>query len=265
MLVNMRTARVATGVLVAACVCVPVTVCYAQSTSPRAARREPTPSFAVSQQRALLDGYCIGCHNQRAKAAGSVPLALDTLDPSQVGADAATWEKVVRKLRSGMMPPAGRPAPDTTSRSAFLSRLETDLDRAAAAVPNPGRPAIHRLNRVEYTNAIRDLLALEIDGPSLLPGDDAGYGFDNIADVLTVSPALLERYLFAATKISRRAVGDPAIRPSVATYQLPYLSLLQEDRMSEDLPFGSRGGLVVPHHFPWTVSTRSASGCNETL
>ena len=250
MLVNMRTARVATGVLVAACVCVPVTVCYAQSTSPQAARREPTPSFAVSQQRALLDGYCIGCHNQRAKAAGSVPLALDTLDPSQVGADAATWEKVVRKLRSGMMPPAGRPAPDTTSRSAFLSRLETDLDRAAAAVPNPGRPAIHRLNRVEYTNAIRDLLALEIDGPSLLPGDDAGYGFDNIADVLTVSPSLLERYLFAATKISRRAVGDPAIRPSIATYQLPYLSLLQEDRMSEDLPFGSRGGLVVPHHFP---------------
>ena len=223
---------------------------YAQTASPQAASHEPSPSSVASQQRAVLDRYCIGCHNQRAKAAGSVPVALDTIDPQQVGTDAETWEKVVRQLRSEMMPPAGRPEPDTVTRDTFLSWLETELDRAAAALPNPGRPAIHRLNRVEYTNTIRDLFAIEIDGPSLLPADDAGYGFDNIADVLTVSPALLERYLFAATKISRRAVGDPAIRPAIATYQIPYLSMLQEDRMSEDLPFGSRGGLAVRHHFP---------------
>ena len=132
----------------------------------------------------------------------------------------------------------------------FATYLETELDRAAKANPNPGRAVIHRLNRTEYTNAIRDLLALEINGRSLLPGDDsAGYGFDNIGENLTVSPALLERYLSAAEKISRLAVGDASMSPALKTYDVPQ-RLVQEDRMSEDLPFGSRGGIAFRHYFP---------------
>jgi hypothetical protein len=128
--------------------------------------------------------------------------------------------------------------------------LETALDGAASAKPNPGRPAsVHRLNRTEYSNAVRDLLATEIDGSSLLPADDAGYGFDNIGDVLSVSPMLLERYMSAARKVSRLAIGDPMLRPVAVTYEVPKL-LMQEDRMSEDLPFGSRGGIAIRHHFP---------------
>ncbi|MBI4464008.1 MAG: DUF1592 domain-containing protein [Acidobacteria bacterium] len=141
------------------------------------------------------------------------------------------------------------PRPDKATYDSFATYLETELDRAATAHPNPGRPAIHRLNRAEYTNAIRDLLAVDIDGRSLLPTDDSGYGFDNIADVLSVSPLLLERYMSAARKISRRAIGDAAIRPDVETYDVPQF-LTQEDRTSEDLPFGSRGGIAIRHHFP---------------
>ena len=196
--------------------------------------------------RALLDDYCVACHNQRLQTAG---LLLDDADLSQIGAHAELWEKVVRKLRSRTMPPARRPRPDNPTYDAFVTSVEAALDHAAAAAPNPGRPVIHRLNRFEYTNAIRDLLALEFDGQSLLPADDSGYGFDNIADVLSVSPVLLERYMAAARKISRRAVGDPTIRPDVEQYKLSRL-LLQEDRMSDALPFGTRGGLAVRHHFP---------------
>ncbi len=196
--------------------------------------------------RALLDRYCVTCHNERLGTAG---LALDTVDPAHVGDDAAVWEKVVRKLRTGLMPPSPRPRPDAATYASLVTYFESALDRAAEADLNPGRPAVHRLNRAEYTNAIRDLLALEIDGRAMLPPDESGYGFDNIGDVLSVSPGLLERYLLAAAKISRRAVGDPTLRPTTALYKTSPL-LAQTGRVSDDLPFGSRGGLGVRHHFP---------------
>jgi len=174
-----------------------------------------TPSTAVSTAspgpRALLDQYCVTCHNERLATAG---LRLDVSDIEHVGAGADTWEKVVRKLRSGEMPPPGRRRPDKPTLDAFVTWLETELDRDTAAHPNPGRPADHRLNQFEYGNSIRDLLALEIDAASLLPADESDHGFDNIAEVLSMSPTLLERYMFAARKISRLAVIRRWVRPS---------------------------------------------------
>src|SRR5262245_22240664 len=196
--------------------------------------------------RALLNKYCVTCHNQKTKTAG---LMLDTIDVERVSGDAEILEKVVRKLRSGAMPPPGRPRPDKVAYDAIASWLETALDQAAAAHPNPGRESIHRLNRVEYANVIRDLLGLEIESRSSLPVDDSGYGFENIADVLSVTPGLLDRYLLTARKVSRLAVGEPTIRAAVETYKVPYFRF-QGDRMDEDLPFGSRGGIVVRHNFP---------------
>jgi len=169
---------------------------------------------------------------------------------SQIGADAGKWEKVVRKVRTGSMPPAGRPRPDAAEAVAFVTSLESALDRAAASAPNPGRPAVHRLNRAEYANAIRDLLGVEVDVRTLLPADDADeHGFDNIADVLSVSPALLDRYMSAAKKVTRQALGRPLPGPAIQTYNVPRL-LVQNARLSEDLPFGSRGGIAVRHAFP---------------
>ena len=215
-----------------------------QSASPGAS----TSPATASAQRALLDRYCVSCHNERTKSGG---LMLDKADVSQVHANPELWEKVVLKLRVGLMPPLGRPRPDKATYDGFATWLEQSLDGPLTSrTPDPGRPAIHRLNRTEYTNAIRDLLALDIDAQSLLPPDDSGYGFDNIADVLSVSPALLERYLSAAQQISRIAVGDPTMRPTFNTYRLPYLTLTQEDRTSDDQPQGSRGGLAIRHYFP---------------
>ena len=204
---------------------------------------------AVSAPRALLDQYCVACHNDRARQAG---LTLQSIDAERVGGVASeveAWEKVVRKLRGRAMPPPGRPRPDAAAYDAAAHVLETALDAAASADPDPGRPPIHRLNRVEYRNAVRDLLGLEIDERALLPPDESGYGFDNIADVLSLSPFLLDRYMVAAEKISRLALGDASTRPAVETYTVPY-TLWQDGRMSEDLPFGSRGGLAVRHYFP---------------
>ena len=198
--------------------------------------------------RALLDKYCITCHNEKLKTAGLV-LEQQRVDLDHPSAGAETWEKVIRKLRSGTMPPTGAPRPDRAAVDAFRSWLETSIDHAAAVAPNPGRPGVHRLNRVEYTNAIRDLLGLEMDGRALLPADDSSYGFDNVADVLSVSTGLLERYLIVAKKVSRLAIGDPSIRPVAETYRIP-MARMQEDRMSEDLPFGSRGGFSVRQMFP---------------
>ena len=214
--------------------------------APSVEQRASSLAASVSSPRAVLDKYCVVCHNTPLKTAG---LALDTLDVEHVGASAEVWEKVVKKLRAGAMPPGGRPRPDKTTYDGLIATLEIALDRAAAAAPNPGRPAIHRLNRAEYVNVIRDLLGLDVDGASLLPADDAGYGFDNIAAALTVSPALLERYLLAAKKISRLALADATMRPTVTTYNVPF-TLMQDDRMSEDLPFGSRGGIAIRHYFP---------------
>ncbi len=217
--------------------------CLLQAASQEPSNPAPQP---VSSYRVVLNRYCITCHNEKLQTAG---LMLDKMDVDNVPAGAEVWEKVVRKLRAGAMPPAGAPRPDQATYDSFATYLETVLDQAAASKPNPGRPAVHRLNRAEYTNAIRDLLAVEIDSGSLIPADDSGHGFDNIGDVLTVSPSLLERYLSAARKISRLAVGDPAIRPDVASYDITQ-SLKQDDRMSENLPFGSRGGIAIHHHFP---------------
>ena len=200
----------------------------------------------VGSVRAVLNRYCVTCHNARLRTAG---LALDTMDPVRVDDHPAAWEKVVRKLRTGAMPPPGRPRPDPAAYAAVASTLETALDRVAAADPDPGRTTVHRLNRREYANAVRDLLALEIDASALLPADNADLGFDNMADILSVSPALLDRYIFAARKISRLAVGDPAIEPTTETYVLPSMRF-QDRRMSEDLPFGSRGGIAIRHNFP---------------
>ena len=205
------------------------------------ARAQQSPS----PQRALLDQYCVVCHNQRAKTAG---LMLDKMDLNHIPEGAETWEKVVRKLRGGMMPPVGMPRPDKPAMDGFVSWLETSLDRAAAANPNPGRDPLHRLNRAEYANAIHELLSLDIDVTSLLPADDEANGFDNIADVLKVSPSLLEQYLTASRQIASLAVGDPAITAVSEIYHVPP-DLSQEDHI-EGLPLGTRGGIVIHHNFP---------------
>ena len=208
----------------------------------------PVSSEASSGEsvRPVLNRYCVGCHNERLRTAG---LALDTMDAARVGDHPDVWEKVVRKLRTGAMPPVGRRQPDAATYATVASALENALDRAAAATPNPGRTTVHRLNRREYANAVRDLLALEIDASGLLPADNADLGFDNMADILSVSPALLDRYIFAARRISRLAVGDPDIEPTTETYVVPSMRF-QDLRMSEDLPFGSRGGIAIRHNFP---------------
>ena len=200
----------------------------------------------VLSSRALLNQYCVTCHNERLKTAG---LLLDRADVEHVGLSVETWEKVAHKVRSGAMPPPGLPRPDKSALDAFVTHLETELDRDAAVHPDPGRPPEHRLNQFEYSNAIRDLLALDIDAGSLLPADESDHGFDNIAAVLSISPTLLERYLSAARKITRLAVGDPATRPTVETFRISR-GLRQDERMSEELPFGTRGGMVVHRYFP---------------
>ncbi|MGE0393870.1 MAG: DUF1592 domain-containing protein [Vicinamibacterales bacterium] len=214
---------------------------------PRALPGPAAPPAAAASQQALVDRYCVTCHNARQKAAG---LLLDQAPLARLAEHTETWEKVVRKLRVGAMPPAGMPRPDDAALTGLTSWLETSLDAEAAKAPNPGRPAVHRLNRAEYANAIRDLLGVEIDAPALLPADTSGFGFDNVADVLSVSSGLLERYMAAARKISRLALGDPTVKPGLQAYSLPYMVLLQDGRMSEDLPFGSRGGTTVRHLFP---------------
>ena len=222
---------------------------------PAAARQAPASGQAspASPQRDLLDRYCLTCHNGRLAAQGTVPVSFEALNTRDVGRDPQVWEQVVRKLRLGMMPPAGRPRPDQATHDGFVAWLEAELDRGAAANPNPGRPAIRRLTTAEYINAIRSLLDLEIDERWLLfPADDVDQeGFATNADVLSVSPALFDRYLSAANRVSRLAVGDPTIGPgfAAATYDTPRL-LYQDDRMSEELPFGSRGGMAIRHYFP---------------
>jgi mono/diheme cytochrome c family protein len=196
--------------------------------------------------RVVFDKYCTTCHNPRMKAGG---LTLDTLDVAAVSDHTEVLEKIVRKLRTGAMPPAGRPRPDPAVVDSVASSLEASLDRAAVAHPNPGRPTLHRLNRVEYRNAVRDMLGLEIDPASLLPADNAAYGFDNNADALTLSPALAERYLAAAAKISQMALGHVRGSPLPETVFVP-TDRNQGSRFSEDLPWGSRGGLAIRYEFP---------------
>ena len=203
-------------------------------------------SVAAVPLRAVLDRYCVTCHNERQKAGA---LMLDTMDVGHIGDAAEVWERVARKLRTQEMPPPGLPRPDRATYEASASWLETALDDSAAVRPNPGRVVVHRLNRAEYANAVRDLLGLEIDGRSLLPADEADeQGFDNMAAVLSVSPALLERYMSAARTISRLAVGMPPTTPVIDTYKIPS-GLVQDDRTSDKLPLGSQGGVSFRHNF----------------
>lgn len=197
-------------------------------------------------QQSLLERYCVGCHNEQLETGG---LALDRHDVMQVAAEPAVWETVVRKLRAGAMPPVPRPRPDGVTYERFIQYLETELDRNALAEINPGRTeAFHRLNRTEYHNAVRDLLDLEIDVSALLPADGASYGFDNIAGVLGVSPTLLERYLAAARRISRIAVGRSAVSATTETFRVT--NDLSQDYWVEGMPFGTRGGASFQYNFP---------------
>jgi mono/diheme cytochrome c family protein len=197
------------------------------------------PSAPPEPTRAFLNQYCSSCHNATLK---SGQLDLRSLDPADVGPTAETWEKVVRKLRTGMMPPANAARPSRAAIDEFASTLETRLDRAAALAPNPGATGLHRLNRAEYANAIRDLLNMEVDPTTLLPADDSADGFDNIADVLGGSPTLIQAYVSAAMKITRRAVGDLETLPGRITYR--------GGGSSEGLPAGTQGGTFVRHSFP---------------
>jgi mono/diheme cytochrome c family protein len=200
--------------------------------------------------RALVDKYCLSCHSSRVKTAG---LDLEALNLDTPGVNAETWEKVIARLRAGSMPPPGRPRPDKATYHAVASRLEETVDRAWEAKPDPGRiAAVHRLNREEYNNVIRDLLDIDVDVRPLLPGDETADGsFDNFADSLSISTAHLERYLSVARQVTRTAVGLPPASPGLERFEIP-LHVIQDDRQSEDLPFGSRGGMSIPHDFPVT-------------
>jgi mono/diheme cytochrome c family protein len=213
-----------------------------------AAQQPSSPPGDLPAARGVVDKYCVTCHNDKLRTAG---VSLDGLDPANPGAHAETWERVVAKLRAGSMPPPGRPRPDRASYRQIAALLEAGLDRAAVSHPNPGRVhAVHRLNRTEYNNAIRDLLALDVDVRPLLPGDETADGsFDNIAEVLTISTAHLERYLSVARQVTRLAIGLPPAKPRLETFEIP-LHVIQDDRQSEDLPFGSRGGIAIPYNFP---------------
>jgi hypothetical protein len=198
-----------------------------------------------AQDPQFVKQYCVTCHNQRLKTAG---LTLDTLDLAKVPAEAETWEKVIVKLRSSAMPPPGMPRPDAEATHKFISSIETRIDSAVQAKPYAGRPALHRMNRAEYANAIRDLLALDVDAAALLPPDDSAYGFDNISDVLGFSPSLQERYLSAAASISALAIGDPNVKAAGATYRIR--QDLSQNQHIEGLPLGTVGGILVHHNFP---------------
>src|SRR5688572_5808164 len=233
---------------VAVVLAVAVWAAAVSSSVPRAQAQPETPPAAAGLERTITQ-YCAGCHNARTRTAATASgVVLDHVDFARVGENGDMWEKVVRKLRAGAMPPAGMPRPDAAAHDALVSFLETTLDRAAANRPNPGRPSPHRLNRAEYANAVRDLLALNVDPAGLLPPDDSADGFDNNADVLSVSPVLLERYLSAAATISALAVGDPQIIAGSETYRIRGdASQIGQD---EALPPGTRGGLMARHTFP---------------
>src|SRR5580700_8243987 len=209
----------------------------------KAASEKGAPATSASERK-LLDQYCVTCHDDEQKTAN---LSLEKLDLNTVGAHPEVWEKVIRKLRAGMMPPPGMPRPPLAKYEELRDWLETQIDRTAAAHPNPGSIVLHRLNRTEYANAIRDLLDLEIDVSTLLPADDSARGFDNVAGSLTISPTLLEAYASAAARIARTAVGFWK-SPTEAAYISP-ADTSQTERL-EGLPFGTRGGMAVRHSFP---------------
>ena len=216
------------------------------SATASAASPPVAPQAASEPHGALLQRYCLVCHSSQARSGG---LSLEELDVADVTSAGEVWEKVVRKLNAGMMPPPGRPRPDPEAQREFVTWLEGELDRAALESPDPGRTeTFHRLNRTEYKNTIRDLLALDIDVDELLPPDDSSYGFDNNAGVLRLSQSLMERYLLASRKISRWALGIPPAAAVADTFALS--SDLQQYERGEGLPFGTRGGTLIPYDFP---------------
>ena len=217
----------------------------------RTSARQTQPTAPVAAPQAVIGKYCVGCHNEKARVGG---LALDRLDVANPSDHPEIWERVIEKLRAGSMPPPGRPRPDVATALGVVTALETALDRAWAAHPDPGRiGAVHRLNRTEYANAIRDLFGLDpisLDLKAQLPGDETADGsFDKFADVLSISTAHLERYMSVARQVTRLATALPPSQPILETFEIP-LHVTQEDRQSEDLPLGSRGGIAVRYHFP---------------
>jgi mono/diheme cytochrome c family protein len=223
------------------------------STAASGQRETGTPAPAVSAAAShadLVEKSCVSCHNDKAKTGG---LSLQGVSLTDVPTHSDIWEKVLRKVRSGEMPPPTvRNRPDPAAAAAFATFLETTLDQAAVTKPNPGRAPVHRLNRAEYSNAIRDLLAVDVRPGEWLPVDDSGYGFDNIAAVLSTSPALLERYMTAARRISRLAVGDTTLKPVEDIYDAKRdpLKGTRNERISDTLPFDSRAGISIQHYFP---------------
>jgi mono/diheme cytochrome c family protein len=248
---------VLTGIALAMAALVPAATLQAQNST--------SSSSAASDYRTTLQLYCVGCHSGPNPFAG---LNLEPLDFAKLEENGEIWEKLVRKLRARQMPPAGMPRPDDATLEGIVKFVESGRDRMAEVKPNPGRTTLHRLNRTEYGNAIRDLLALEIDVADVLPADDIGYGFDNIGDVLSVSPFLLERYLVTAGKISRAAVGDTTMSVQYQTYSVNR-GLKQSDRMNEMTPVGSRGGAAIRHRFPldaeYEISVNLQRGRNEEV
>jgi mono/diheme cytochrome c family protein len=233
--------------LIAAAGCLTLAFIAVSLLYPQETPQQSPPAANVATPRAVIDRYCIGCHNATLKTAG---LMLDRLDPSHLPDHPEAWEKVTRKFRTGEMPPPGLPRPDAATYARTAAQLEAGLDAAAAVQTHPGRVPVHRLNRNEYAAAIRDLFGLDVDPKALLPGDDADQeGFDNVASVLSISPLLLENYMSAARRISRLAVNDLTLNPVIDTFKISK-AMVQEDQMSDDLPFGSQGGALIPYYFP---------------
>ena len=224
--------------------------------APKHAANPARQAVDLATQRAVVDKYCVVCHNQKLKTAN---LLLDQLDLARLGDHAEIGEKVVRKLRAGVMPPTGMPRPNPAALESLVTGLENELDRNAVTyLPAPG---VHRLNRTEYTNAIRDVLGLQVDATKFLPPDDSTHGFDNIAGALTLSPALMEAYLSAAGKISRLAIGDVST-PTQAVFEVP--ADTAQNYHIEGLPFGTRGGILIQYQFPadgeYTFKVKGVTG-----
>jgi len=257
---------VLSAVLTAQQAAVPLRAWRAGGQAPAPASSAAAPAIDAARERQLFQQFCYSCHSERAKAAGvdsAKKLTLDTLDPANVHRDAKTWELVARKLRAGMMPPVDMRRPDPQTYEAMAAWLEAELDRDAPPYTPP--PGLHRLNRTEYANSIRDLLDLPIDPAKYLPSDDSTSGFDNIAGALGISSTLVEAYITAAQKISRLAIGEPE-DPTLVVYR-PREDTSQ-DYQVEGLPFGTRGGLLVEHLFPsdgeYTITVTPIFGDNMT-
>jgi hypothetical protein len=235
--------RIARTSLQRVVITVGIAVCLAAAPG-LASQQNPQPAPAVDHA-AFVGKYCISCHNGRARSGG---LALDQMDYGDLARGAAVWEKAIKKLRVGMMPPQGAAQPDGATRSEMIDWLVTSLDQAASLNPNPGRPVLHRLNRAEYANAVRDLLALEVDPSTLLPPDDSAYGFDNVGDVLGMSPVLLERFIEAANKVAALAIGDPGVGVAAQTFHIRQDA--SQDSHVEGQPIGTVGGILAKVTLP---------------